>query len=340
MFAMAVPGLASLVRRELEGLEGISVTEVGFDGRADVVLFEADRGRREATLSLRTTEDVFVEVGRTLRSEGDNPRWIAGRIWRPERVERALSAWSAAVRPLSAAITFRVIARVLRERSFVRTVLRDEVNKAIGRDRPKWRVGDPAQLEVWVSEYQPGKLVAGLRLTDVRMRQHEGRQVERQGALRPSVAAAMVGLAGDAQGTLLDPCCGSGTILAEAAAVGWGVAAVDIDSAAVDVALRNVPQAASGVGDARTLDLPDASVGACVSNLPFGRQFDVEGDATTWLADVLGEMARVTRPGGRVVVLSPHVARRAVPSSLKMSERHQIRLLGTKTTVWVFDRMR
>ena len=64
-------------------------------------------------------------------------------------------------------------------------------------------------------EYQPGKIVAGLRVSDLRMRQHEGRDIERSGALRPTVAAAMVHLAGKPDGILLDPC-GSGTILAEA----------------------------------------------------------------------------------------------------------------------------
>jgi 23S rRNA G2445 N2-methylase RlmL len=68
---------------------------------------------------------------------------------------------------------------------------------------------------VWVVEYQPGKIVAGLRVSDLRMRQHEGRDIERSGALRPTVAAAMVHLAGKPDGILLDPC-GSGTILAEA----------------------------------------------------------------------------------------------------------------------------
>jgi hypothetical protein len=50
-----------------------------------------DRNARDQILRLRTTEDLFVEVGRTLRSEGDNPRWIAQRIWRPQRFQRALS---------------------------------------------------------------------------------------------------------------------------------------------------------------------------------------------------------------------------------------------------------
>jgi 23S rRNA G2445 N2-methylase RlmL len=338
MFATAVPGLAPVVRQELSGLPGITVQGSGFDGRSDVILFAAARGSRAAALGLGSAEDVFVEVGRTLRSEGDRPGWIAGRIWRPERVERALSVWAAEVRPLSGSMTFRVIARVQQERSFVRTELRRQLADAIMRDRPRWRYVDPAELEVWISECNPGSLVAGLRLSDETMRQHHGRVAERPGALRPTVACAMTRLAGEPDGLLLDPCCGSGTILGEAVAAGWAVQGVDIDQGAVEVSRQNVPAADVRVGDARTLERADATVGACVSNLPFGQQFAVQGDRQTWLRSVLGEITRVTRPGGTVVLLAPDLPRSTLPRQLRTRDSLRIRLLGTKTTIWVYDR--
>ena len=339
MFATSIPGLAPIVSRELARLPGVRVHDSGFDGRSDVILFEAARNSRTAALDLGLTEDVFVEVGRTLRSEGDKAGWISGRIWRPERVQRALSIWAEEVRPLSGSMTFRVIVRVLEERSFLRTELRRQLTETIKRDRPKWRGGDPAQIEVWISEYVPGRFVAGLRLSDVRMRQHDGRLVEREGALRPTVANAMVRLAGEPRGVLLDPCCGSGTVLGEALTVGWKVKGQDIDPHAVHVAQQNVRGAEVSHGDARQIDLPDASVGACVSNLPFGQQYSVQGDMTAWLCAVVGEMARVTLSGGRVVILAPDVPRSAVPKELHPRDRYQIRLLGAKTSIWVYDRI-
>ena len=196
MFATVLPGLTGIAGRELGSLGGIRVTGQGSDGRSGVLLLEADRGCRQQLRSVSTVEDLFAEVGRARRADGDRPDRIASRVWAPERVQRALSVWAEEAGPLTAAMTFRVIARVRTETSFLRTDLRRELTRAIAAGKPKWSVADPARLEVWITEYAPGCLVAGIRLSDASMRQHRGRAAERPGALRPTMAAAMVGLAG------------------------------------------------------------------------------------------------------------------------------------------------
>lgn len=337
VFALAVPGLAPLVRAELEDHDGLHPEDAGFDGRADVVLFGAERGSRVEALALTTAEDVFIEVGRTLRAHGDEPRWIAGGLWGTERVQRALSVWAELAGPLRARMTFRVIVRTLSERSFRRTELRRALTDEVGRRQPKWRIDDPAALELWAIEYQPGRFVAGLRASDVRMRQHQGRAAERTGALRPTVAAAMVRLAGEPRGRLLDPCCGSGTLLAEAQHRGWQGFGGDIDPTAIRVAHSNSPHAQLVVADARAIPYQDGVLDACVSNLPFGRQYGVEGPMKPWLHAVTAELTRVVRPGGRVVLLSPEQLAH-VQSGLRLLRRVPIRLLGTRTTIWAFER--
>ena len=78
MVASVVPGMRQLGMREVERLPGVRVTAGGFDGRSDLILFDVDRGFRAGLWSLRTIEDLFVEVGRTTRSSGDKPQGIAG----------------------------------------------------------------------------------------------------------------------------------------------------------------------------------------------------------------------------------------------------------------------
>jgi 23S rRNA G2445 N2-methylase RlmL len=336
MFAATVPGLGAILAGEVGELPAASVTDIGADGRSELVLFDVDSAGAVLVPDLSVAEDVFLDAGRATRADDDTVRRLAGRIWRSDRIAPALSRW---VRLRGEAATFRVVVRVRGERTFRRTDLRRELVGAIARDRPRWRPTDPARLEVWVLEYRPGRFVTGLRVSDATMRQHSGRVVERPGALRPAVAAAMVRLAGRSDLPLLDPCCGSGSILMEAARCGWTVRGIDIDGDAVRVARHNVPDAAVEVGDARHVALPDGSVAACVSNLPFGRRYGVQGRPAAWLRSVLAEMARLTRPGGRVVVLAPHVPAAAVPAGLRRRSRQRLRLLGQPTALWCFDRL-
>jgi hypothetical protein len=339
MFAAVVPGLAELVTCELDVLAGVRLRDGGCDGRCDLIRFDVDRGARERVGSLGSVEDLFIEVGEASRSTGDRAAAIAGRLWRPDMVQKALSVWAETVRPLAGSMTFRVVVRVLQERAFLRTDLRRAVSQLIAADRPRWRVADPAQIEVWVCEYRPGRFVAGLRLSDATMRQHGGRTIERPGALRPTVASAMVALAGEPGEVLLDPCCGCGTILAEAIAAGWPeVHGGDIDQEAVQIATANAPAARVRQWDARDTGLADAAVDAVVTNLPFGRQFEVPGSMTIWLSNVLAEFARIVRPGGRVVVLAPDVPATVVPPVLRRRAWYPVWLLGTRTVLLAFDR--
>jgi 23S rRNA G2445 N2-methylase RlmL len=344
LFATCVPGLSRMLRRELAEAGGIEPTGTGYDGRAELVFFEADRAGRAAALASRLAEDVFAETGRANRAAGAGPASVAAMAWQPDGVQRALSVWADEVRPLAGSMQYRVITRVLTENRFLRTELRQAMVAAIGRDKPRWRPADPAPLEVWISEWHDGQYVAGLRLSAAGMRQHGGRSAERPGALRPTVAAAMIALAGppgrtgQPGGVLLDPCCGSGTILAEALAAGWAAAGTDIDEAAVQIAAGNAPRATVQLGDARELLLPDDSVGACVSNLPFGRQFTVPGDWQDWTATVLAEMSRVTRSAGSVVLLGPELPRPAIPAALRLRKQVPVKLLGTAPSIWRFHR--
>jgi 23S rRNA G2445 N2-methylase RlmL len=333
---MSVPGLGRLLAAEIRERLASTTINIGSDGRSDVALFTVDHAAFSRIGDLRLAEDVFVEVGRTLRSEGDHPRWIVNRIWKRARIERALALWRQQSRRGRGA-TYRVVTRVQSERAFRRTDLRRELEAAIAHSQRNWKQADPAALEVWITEYARGQFVAGLRLSSAAMRQHKGRAIERRGALRPTVAAAMVRLAGKG-GQLLDPCCGSGTILLEATNVGWDVFGMDIDSRSVKIARSNVPTARVEVADVRSLPFDANSFDACVSNLPFGRQFRVDEPIEHWLSKATHELSRVTRVGGRLVLLTPVLPTSILPEALTLRHETHIRLLGIPTVIWGLER--
>jgi len=334
-FATTLPGLGQLLHMEIAAHPDLDPDgETGYDGRADIVVFHARRGARLELDQLRLAEDVFA----TIADAGSGPPGrLAHTLVTRKGLERALSTWARLVRPLSSSMTFRVISRVVDERRFKRTELRGAVVNAIIANRPRWRIADPADLEIWVLEHRRARFIAGLRLSDKRMRQHgEGRAAERHGALRPVVAAAMVRLAGDPPGQILDPCCGTGTILREALATGWDALGSDIDDQAVGIARANVPDAVIEQADALSLPHPDGVFDAVVTNPPFGRQFHVDRDPAQWMRQFLGESARVTRRGGRVIVLSPPPRPRP-PAGLTLAGSHPLRLLGVSTRIWAYD---
>jgi len=341
--ATAVPGLHPVVVREVAArMAGRVHSEHEFDGRNDVVSFNA--AADPAVLSLRTTEDVFVQVSTATRRAG-GLRTVVNGLCDDFGLTRALSVYASLVRPLRARMTFRVVARVRSETDFRRTALRDELTRRIGQLRPRWRMGDPAEIELWATESTPGQFRLAVRLTSRSMRHRGGRVVERHGALRPTVAAAMVLLAGepDADAPLLDPCCGTRTILVEADMAAWRTAGSDFDAEAVRAARRNVDKSVDLlVADVRRLPFGRGSVAAVTSNLPFGKQYDVQGPVGPWLTNALRELVRVTRPGARVVLLTPptrafHHALGEAPE-LKLEERFGLRLFGMPTTLWSLKR--
>ncbi|MBW3536795.1 MAG: methyltransferase domain-containing protein, partial [Actinobacteria bacterium] len=168
------------------------------------------------------------------------------------------------------------------------------------------------------------------------MRHRGGRTEEREAALRPTAAAALVYLAGKPGGTLVDPCCGSGTVLTEAMAAGWQAAGGDFDPSALESAAANL-RSRHGLwhGDARKLPFADGSIGAVATNLPFGHQCKLPSQPRPWLTAVLSESARVTG-GGPVVVLCPQskdLGAAVAAAGLSVRRSVDIRLLGHRTTL-------
>lgn len=303
-----------MLREEIADAGG-STDGITSDGRSDVVGFEM-RGNPP---SLATAEDVFVEIDRMQRHT--SPDGLASALVDPSRLERALSVYSSAVRPLRARASFRAIVHILSERDFKRTEMREALTRRVASLRPRWRPADPAEMELWCLETSNGWQL-GIRLgkTD-----RTKRVEERHGALRPSVAAAMVRLAGHT-GSMVDPMCGTGTIILEARAAGWRTAGSDIDPSAIAIARAN-DAGRTVVADVLTAPFRGGSFDAVISNLPFGKQFEQKMPVD----DAVRAMTRLVSADGCLVLLT---ARDVDISEANAERRIDVEVLGQPATLW------
>ena len=180
----------------------------------------------------------------------------------------------------------------------------------------------------------------GVRLGKTPLHRRHYKQRHILGSLKPPVAAAMLRLAAPQAGTrLLDPCCGAGTVLIEAAAEGILARGGDIAMKALEATRANVDAASATVDvqrwDARRLPLVDASVEYVVSNPPWGRAVATGVDLEAFYRQLCVEIRRVLRPGGRAVLLTsvPDLVR--LPG-LQLETQLEISLFGQRPLILVF----
>jgi 23S rRNA G2445 N2-methylase RlmL len=202
------------------------------------------------------------------------------------------------------------------------------------------RAEENAAVEVWLTIQGP-QAVCGLRLSDRSMRHRSYKQEHLPASLRPSVAAAMVRMAGTGPGmTVLDPMCGTGTILAEQAELTrqrggevnlWGG---DLEREAVRAAAANLRKFHPALllqWDARRLPMAKAAVERIISNPPFGRQLGEPEEIGALYQKAIVEMDRVLKPSGRVVLVTGDAQPllEAVRStSWQPHKQYRVRILG------------
>ncbi len=143
----------------------------------------------------------------------------------------------------------------------------------------------------------------------------EERAAERMGSLPPTIAAAMAFLASPRAGErVVDPMCGTGTLIAEALAQEPSLEclACDLDEQATAAARRNLRSFSSAEVEQASftqVDLPAGSVQLVLCNLPFGKQFGSKDTNPTLYQNFLERCATWAAPEVfRMVVLTSDTA--------------------------------
>lgn len=156
LFATCRAGTGRSARRALDRIAAVSVTGLGFDGRSDVIRFQAP-----APPPLQEVEDLFVEIGSADREWGDDPDALAYRMRRS--VPQALHRWADLARP-PGEVRFRISSAVVHDEAAFRSGLEQALGRTLAQLRPQWRQADTAEHEVRISEYGYGRYAAGLHL--------------------------------------------------------------------------------------------------------------------------------------------------------------------------------
>ncbi len=205
--------------------------------------------------------------------------------------------------------TFAVSASFVGRRRYSRFDIEDAVGRALSRQGVGTYVSrrdggvPPRDAAQWRVTLDGSTMYVGPRLFAAPLHRRPWRARTVPGSLHPPVAAAMARLAGiDSHHTVVDPCCGAGTILIEAHmhAPAAGFVGRDIAPSATAIARHN-----SGGrpiewnrGEASACDVPPHSVDRIITNPPWGIR-QRAGDLATFLT----EWHRVIRPDGLLVVL-------------------------------------
>ncbi|RCG31700.1 methyltransferase domain-containing protein [Sphaerisporangium album] len=244
-----------------------------------------------------------------------------------------------------------VSASFLGRRAYTRFDVEDavgaEVARALGvRYHPRRGGGvPPAGTMSWRVTVEGERATLAVRIAARPLHRRPYKQASVPGTLHPPVAAAMARLALlDGARTVLDPCCGAGTLLVEASAIAARARLVglDRDPDAVRAAARNgSPGIAWAVADAGRLPLPGASVERVLVNPPWRRQVAASGTLLRGDRPLWRELGRVLAPGGRVVALvhepgaRPRLADLAAEAGLTVRRTIEVSLSGAHPLIAV-----
>jgi tRNA (guanine6-N2)-methyltransferase len=304
LFAVTNRGLEPVCAAEMKQIPALSVKEISYR-RITAVL----RGNLSPVVRLRTVDDVFIDLG-TWTDIGPH-RVVLETLKQNSRELSLVPAVEVITqaRPVSRQPAFSVTANFVGKRNYSMDEIKAVVASGIT-DHYGWRYTSEDESELNLRVFiEHDTAYIGLRIGAVSLHRRSYKLAHLPGSLKPSVAAAMLQIAEVAPGMrVLDPLCGAGTLLIEAALQGAKALGGDIDAAALTHAAINARAAGMQVylqhWNAMNLPLLNQSVDRIVTNLPWGRQVQVNEDLTILYRKVCAEFERVVDSRGQIVLLT------------------------------------
>lgn len=343
IFAITTRGLEAICAQEMATVSRLAVRESAYRRVLADYSEPGPLASSGSLLALRTVDDIYLEI-----DTWDGILRQRDALVRIQQQSAGLkleqdTARLSSLRSIAKHPTFSVTASFVGKRNYSS----DEIKTAVARGvatHTGWQYTENDQpgalnLRLFIEGEQA---LVGLRLSDHPMHQRPYKQANIPGSTKPTVAAAMVRLAEIPLGAgVLDPCCGAGTILIEAALQGApAVTGGDIDPQAISAAKANFQQArvrgAIQQWDAQRLPLPDGHAARIISNLPWGRQVSVKSGLDASYQAITSEMRRVLAPGGRIVLLANAPDAVSI-SGMRLTAQIEISLFGQNPKILIFD---
>ncbi|MFN2269488.1 MAG: methyltransferase domain-containing protein [Anaerolineae bacterium] len=338
VFALTARGLEAICADEIAALPGVTIEQVAYRR-----VTAACGAPLAPLLGLRTVDDVFLDVAAwpgitRQRSALDRLGEFGAQLDLSQAATHC-----AEVRQVPRSPVFSVTANFVGKRNYSTVEIKQACAETIAAVHGWAYAPDDAESDLNVRVFIDHDVAfVGVRLGERPLHRRPYKHAHVPGSLKPPVAAAMLALAEVGPGMrLLDPCCGAGTILIEAAQIGAVVQGGDCDPDAVTAARANLSAAGVSVDvrewDACALPLDDGAFERVVTNLPWGREVQIDAAFEAFYRRVCAEMRRVLAPGGRIAVLTslPHLVN--FPD-LQQGVELEISLFGQTPTVQIFSR--
>ncbi len=269
------------------------------EAEAETLVKDLDPGARFET----------PEPGVLLASTNADPRSIEGRIAFSRRVGPLIEDWGEETLPELRRGTYRVrVFGVKVKEAEERAIISEVASKIGGRvslENPDREVTVFVGAKTYLALTNPVSMRQGWA-----RRRPRSRAFFHPSAIFPKLSRALVNLSGVQEGeTLLDPFCGTGSLLIEGCIVGATPIGIDLARKMVRGARRNslkYEQDWLGVVRADARSLPIRAVSAIATDVPYGRASSAAGVETAEIVRFLLEGAPRVLPAGRkLVVMHP-----------------------------------
>ncbi len=292
-FATVLPGLEAVLVDEIKGK--LSATDIEQTKRGKV--FFASTNSVKGLKELRTADNLFQFVAQF--EIGPHKRDLT-------QLQEYMTHID--IDFINKRGSFRVNASRKGNHTYTRFEAANAAMVGIAKRYPNWEIGAAGlQQTEFRLDIENNEALLSLRLTDATFRYRQSQRQFSRAALLPTVAHALVWLSSPhPEDIFVDPCCGSGTILAER--INYPVKRImggDISEENATVTKENLEYNVKvEVWDAGNLPLADNYANKVVTNLPFGRQVSSHEDIQLLYGTVLKELSRIMKTNGRAIILA------------------------------------